>query len=512
MFAQIQQVPLWDIVIIGGGATGLGAAVDAASRGYKTLLIEQTDFSKGTSSRSTKLIHGGVRYLSQGNIKLVRESLKERGLLLKNAAHVCQDIKFILPAFKWRTKWYFGLGLKFYDLLAGRFRLGKTTFLNKTRCIEALPSISQKKLFGAVLYHDGQFDDSRLSINLAQTAAAHGACILNYCSLNSFIKTASRISAVVITDEKSHEVFTVKCGSVVNATGIFTDTIMSLDNNLHRPIITVSQGIHIVVEKHFFTGNHAMIIPTTDKRVLFAVPWHEKVLIGTTDTAINKMSLEPVALQDEINFIIENINEYLSKKIQRSDIDSVFAGLRPLIKMKGTNKTSLLPRDYSSIISETGLVTITGGKWTTYRVMGKAAIDKAIIAGNLDKKKSITHSLSIHGNFKQQNEKGHLSIYGSDAKLILELMDQRPVLKEKIHQKFPYTRAEIVWSVQHEMALTVEDVLARRTRILFLDAKAAIEAAPLVAAIMATEMNESLSWQHKQVQDFIAVANNYLIH
>lgn len=513
MIDQLEEVHDWDIIIIGGGATGLGAAVDAASRGYKTLLVEQYDFAKGTSSRSTKLVHGGVRYLAQGNIRLVRESLRERGLLLKNAPHVCHDIPFILPFFRWWEKWYYGIGLKFYDLLSGKLSLGKTSVLSKKTTQKLLPSISSEKLTGAVLYHDGQFDDSRLAINLAQTASEQGATIINYCKLISVTKTGKRISSVNICDTISRKEYSFNCKVVINATGVFTDRIMQMDDITHKPIISASQGIHIVVDKNFFPGDNAMIIPKTDDgRVLFTVPWHDKIVIGTTDTAINEIQIEPKPLKEEIDFVIRHVNRYLNTDIKYSDIRTVFAGLRPLIKMKGKRSTSFLPRDHTTIVSNSGLVTVTGGKWTTYRTMGKSAIDNAIFTAKLPKKPCVTGSLPIHGFTHELITDKSLAVYGSDAKAIDQLMNDQPYLKEKLHPNLPYTKAVVIWAIRNEMAITVEDVLARRTRALILDARAAIEAAPIVTTLMAKEMDQSKDWEEQQLKNFLHIADVYLIN
>lgn len=512
MLEQLNEVAEWDIIIIGGGATGLGSAVDAASRGYKTLLVEQEDFAKGTSSRSTKLVHGGVRYLAQGNIKLVREALRERGLLLKNAPHVCHNLSFIIPSFHWWQKWYYGIGLKAYDLMAGKLSLGKTKILSKKTTQQLLPAISTQNLSGGVLYHDGQFDDSRLAINLAQTAEEQGAALINYCKLTSLTKTDKRISGVVVKDMLSGNFFTLKSKAVINATGVFTDHVMEMDDTNHQSIVSPSQGVHIVVNHHLFPGNQALMIPKTDDgRVLFAVPWHNKVVLGTTDTPINNIDLEPIALKEEIDFIIKHTNRYLSTRIEYKDIDAVYAGLRPLIKLKGKKTTSLLPRDHTTVVSNSGLVTITGGKWTTYRTMAKTAIDNAAFACKLKKHACVTASLNIHGYLEKMDYNDPLSMYGSDAEKIKQLVVDQPELQEKIHEALPYTKAEVVWAVQQEMATTVEDVLARRTRALFLDAAAAIEAAPLVASLMAATMQRNADWQQQQVTSFVAVANNYLI-
>ncbi len=513
MLLQLEQVHEWDIVIIGGGATGLGTAVDAASRGYKTLLIEQYDFAKGSSSRSTKLIHGGVRYLAQANLKLVKESLKERGLLLNNAPHICHDIPFILPAFSWWEKWYYGIGLKLYDLLSGKLSLGNTTILSKKTTQQLLPAINSENLKGAVLYHDGQFDDSRLAITLAQTAAEHGACIINYCKLISLSKYGKQICGVVIMDTISGKEYNLNCKVVINATGVFADKVMELDDINHKPLLTVSQGIHIVVDNKFFRGDKAMIIPRTDDgRVLFAVPWHDKVVIGTTDTPMNEILIEPKPLTEEIDFIIRNINRYLNTNITRSDIKTIYTGLRPLINIKGKKSTSFLPRDHTTVVSASGLITITGGKWTTYRTMAKSAVDNATFVGKLEKKECVTDSLTLHGFMKGQKKEDGLAVYGSDYSAIKKLMEDQPGLSEKIHPDLPYTKAVVIWAVQQEMAMTVEDILSRRTRALILDSKAAIASAPMVAALMAKEMNLSAEWESQQVKDFMHIAEAYLIH
>ena len=512
MLQQLEDVSEWDIVIIGGGATGLGSAVDAASRGYKTLLIEQADFAKGTSSRSTKLVHGGVRYLAQGNIKLVREALRERGLLLKNAPHVCHNLSFIIPSFHWWQKWYYGIGLKLYDVMAGKLSLGKTKLLSKKTIQQLLPAIATQNLSGGVLYHDGQFDDSRLAINLAQTAVEQGATVINYCKLIALTKTDKRISGVVVQDVLSNKEYTLSCKAVINATGVFTDDVMKMDDPKHQAIVSPSQGVHIVVDQHFFPGEQAMMIPKTDDgRVLFAVPWHNKVVLGTTDTPISHISLEPTALKEEIDFIIKHTNRYLSTVVEYKDIKAVYAGLRPLIKIKGKKTTSLLPRDHTTMISNSGLVTITGGKWTTYRTMAKTAIDNAAFACKLTKQPCVTAELNIHGHKINMDYADTLNMYGSDAAEIKQLIIDQPLLKEKIHESLPYIKAEVVWAVQEEMAITVEDVLARRTRALFIDAGSAIEAAPLVANLMAAILQKNYDWQQQQVKAFTAVANNYLL-
>lgn len=513
MLQQLKEGPLWDIIIIGGGATGLGAAIDSASRGYKTLLVEQSDFAKGTSSRSTKLVHGGVRYLAQGNIKLVREALKERGLLLKNAPHVCHNLPFVIPSYHWWQKWYYATGLFGYDLLSGKYSLGKPALLSQAGTRSLLPGISLKGLNGGVLYHDGQFDDARLAVNLAQTAAEQGGSLINYCKVLRLTKTDHRISGVVVMDVLSGNTYNLRSKSVINATGIFTDEVMRLDDEGHKPVVSLSQGVHIVVDKNKFPGDAALMIPETDDgRVLFAVPWHNKIVLGTTDTPVNDLSSDPVPLPEEVAFIIKHINRYLAAPIQPGDIRSVYAGLRPLIKVSGQKMTSILPRDHTTIISASGLVTITGGKWTTYRRMGKHAVDSAVLNAGLEKKRCTTESLKIHGYDINSDKDDALSVYGSDAASIKQLMADNVHLKEKIHQRLPYVKAQVIWAVQQEMGVTVEDILARRTRALFLDAAAAIEAAPDVASLMAGVMQKDKDWEAKQVADFNTVAETYLLH
>jgi glycerol-3-phosphate dehydrogenase len=511
MLQQLETVTQWDIIIIGGGATGLGSALDAASRGYKTLLVEQEDFSKGTSSRSTKLVHGGVRYLAQGNVKLVREALRERGLLLENAPHVCHNLSFIIPSFHWWQKWYYTIGLSMYDLLAGKLSLGKTKMLSKQKTLELLPAISPNNLSGGVLYKDGQFDDSRLAVNLAQTAVEQGAAMLNYCRVTGLSKNGDNVSGVLVEDVLTGNKYTLQSKAVINATGVFTDKIMQMDDVGHQPIVSPSQGVHIVVDAKFFPGKQALMIPKTDDgRVLFAVPWHDKVLLGTTDTPVNDIVLEPRPLQEEIDFIIQHCNRYLSSQITHRDIKTMYAGLRPLIKVKGQKSTAILPRDHTTIVSKSGLVTITGGKWTTYRTMAKHAVDNAAVACKLTQRRCITDTLKIHGYTATASGNAELDIYGSDAGNITQLINEQPSLKEKIHPALPYSKAFVVWAVQQEMAMTVEDVLSRRTRALLLDATAAIEAAPVVASLMAGCMQQTESWQQQQVAAFTAIAKNYL--
>jgi len=501
----------FDIIIIGGGATGLGCAVDAAGRGYKTLLLEKYDFAKGTSSRATKLVHGGVRYLAQGNIRLVKEALLERGRLLKNAPHVCHSLSFVVPSYKWWHKWYYGIGLWIYEFLSGNLSLGKTKLLSKTKALKLLPDLSPDNLSGAVLYFDGQFDDSRLAVNLAQTAIEQGAVVINYFSVTGFIKDGTIIKGVKAKDEISGNEFEIKARAVINATGVFADDLLQLAELHNEKTIAPSQGIHLVVEKDFFKGNTGMMIPKTDDgRVLFAIPWYDKLVLGTTDTPVEQITAEPKPLPEEIDFIIKHFNRYTASDISYRDVKTVFVGLRPLAKVSDEKKTAVMPRDHVIQILPSGLIHVTGGKWTTYRNMAEHAVDKAIRYAKLKTAACTTRHMKIHG-WSDEKSDSHLSVYGADAIAIKKMMEQDNSLTEKIHPAYPYTKAEVKWVIENEMAITLEDILARRIRLLFLDAKAAMEAAPVVADMLTLLTGNDAAWKDEQVNIFNKLAKNYLL-
>lgn len=510
---QIQQLKSthhWDIIIIGGGATGLGAAVDAAARGYKTLLVEQYDFGKGTSSRSTKLIHGGVRYLQQGNIRLVRDALKERGLLLKNAPHLAHPLKLVMPSYRWYETLYYGLGLKVYNFLSGKLSLGKSEMLSIKRTQEYIKGLDGKRLSGGVAYYDGQFDDARLCITLALTAADVSATVLNYAKVVNLIRENEKVKGVVINDTITNETYEARGTIVVNATGVFVDEVLKMDDDGLEKAVSPSQGIHVVVDKKFFPGDQALFIPRTDDgRVLFAVPFHDKVIIGTTDTSVDTPSIEPVPKEEEVEFVINHFNRYVHTGLQKTDVKSVFAGLRPLIKIPGKKKTAVLPRDHTIWESKGGMINISGGKWTTYRKMAQEVILKSHYAGGLAYTRCQTETMKLHGWIKKPDYQDPLHYYGSDAAAIRYLQHQG--YSQTIHPNLHYTVAEVMWAVGNEMAMTVEDVLSRRTRALILDAKAAIEAAPLVADIMMKEMNKDEAWKQQQLDEFYKVAEGYLL-
>lgn len=503
----------WDIIIIGGGATGLGTAVEAASRGYRTLLLEQDDFSKGTSSRSTKLVHGGVRYLQQGNISLVLEALRERGLLAQNAPHLVRHQSFIVPNYDWWEGPFYGIGLKLYDMLAGRLGLGPSKWLSKEETLKHLPTIEPEGLKGGIIYFDGQFDDSRLAINLAQTLVDLGGVAANYCRVNNLIKSGDVLTGVIAQDMETLDTFEIFGRVVINATGVFVDNILKMEDPNNKSIIAPSQGIHFILDKEFLPGDSAIMVPHTDDgRVLFAVPWRDKVIVGTTDTPVTDVCLEPRALDEEIEFILKHAARYLTKDPTTRDVLSVFAGLRPLVRAGDSKNTAALSRDHTLMISKSGLVTITGGKWTTYRKMGQDTVDQAAIVAGLDERPCKTEDMRIHGWLKNYDVLDPLHYYGSDALGIQKLIKEKSSLGEKLHPNLPYVKAEVVWAVREEMARNIEDVLSRRTRALLLDARASITIAAKVAQIMAHELNKNEEWQKSQIDGYTRLANEYILH
>ncbi len=508
---RLETEPLWDVIIVGGGATGLGVAVDAATRGLRTLLLEAHDFAKGTSSRSTKLVHGGVRYLEQGDIPLVLEALRERGLLHRNAPHLVHHLSFIVPRYQWWEGPFFGIGMKVYDALAGRLNLAPSKILSRQDTLARIPNIEPEKLLGGVEYFDGQFDDSRLAITLAQSAEDHGACVLNYVKVTGISKTADMVDGLSCRDEETGKTYDLKARVVINATGIFSDEIRLMDEPGAPRVVQPSQGVHLVFERDFLQGDSAIMVPHTDDgRVLFVIPWHGKVLVGTTDTAMDSAELEPRAMEDEIGFILRNAARYLARDPKRGDILSIFAGQRPLVRPPGKDggATKAISRNHEVLVSNSGLVTVVGGKWTTYRKMAEDTMDHASLIGGFDNKPCMTENLQLHG-WRSPNASplpDHLAVYGSDAPKLETLPDP----DTRLHPRLPYTRANITWAAEFEMARTVEDALSRRTRALLLDAKAAIEAAPETASLLAKTLGKNTVWEAAQVEEFQRLAAGYL--
>lgn len=515
MWRRVEAHPkTWDMIIVGGGATGVGVAIDAASRGYEVLLLEQSDFGKGTSSRSTKLAHGGVRYLEQGNLGLVMEALKERGLLLQNAPHIVHDLAFIVPNYDWWEAPFYGLGLKLYQLLAGKYGFGKSRILTREETLEHLPTLKKEGLRGGAVYFDGQFDDSRLLIHMVATAFEHGAALLNYVDVAGLHKDAQGfVDGVTARDLETGDEFQASAKVVINATGAFSDLLRLKAESSATAMIAPSQGIHLVFNGSFLKGKSAIMVPhTPDGRVLFAIPWHGHTLVGTTETPIAAATLEPVAMDEEVDFILATAGQYLAKAPTRDDVLSVFAGIRPLVRNSSNTDTASLSRDHVIQIDASGLVTVCGGKWTTYRHMAEDCVDQAATLGQMPERPCATHHLPIHGYHVASGEFGALAVYGSDACEIRKLVESDASLGEPLHTGLPYIKAEVIWAARHEMARTVEDVLARRTRALFLNARAAVEISPTVSQLMAAELGWDDATREKSLAAFCEIASNYMLH
>jgi len=505
----------WDIVVIGGGATGMGVAVDAAARGLSVALVEAHDFGKGTSSRSTKLVHGGVRYLEQGNIPLVMSALKERGLMRQNAPHLVHDLAFVVPNYSWWGAPFYGIGLKLYDMLAGKYGFGASKLLSKEETLERVPALEPDELRGGVVYYDGQFDDARLLIHLAMTAADHGAVLVNYCPATGLLRDAEGyVNGVTARDAETDEELTLNARVVVNATGVFTDSIRRMDDRDAEPLMVTSQGIHLVFDRSFLKGDTALMVPkTSDGRVLFVIPWHGHAVAGTTDTPVDEATLEPRPFAEEIEFVLDTASRFLVRPPTRADVLAVFVGLRPLVRASGGGeaKTSALSRDHVIHVDTSGLLTITGGKWTTYRAMAEDCVDHAITLGKLPDVECATKNLRIHGYQEDSAALGSLEVYGSDAENIRALASASPALAAQLHPALPYIAAEVVWAAREEMARTVEDALARHTRALFLNAKAAIAMTEPVAALLAVELGRDEAWAEAQVNEFNELAQQYRV-
>lgn len=504
---------VFDFIVIGGGATGLGVAVDAVTRGYSVALFEQADFTKGTSSRSTKLVHGGVRYLAQGDISLVFEALHERGLLRQNAPHLVKDQTFLIPCYRWWEAPFYTIGLVLYDLMAGRLGLGRSVCMGAKKALRTVPMLCPDGLRAGVLYHDGQFDDSRLAMHLIHSAVEAGACVLNYMKVISLLKEEDHVVGVVVRDEESGTTYAVKAHSVINATGVFADEILQMDKPGKRPTVRPSQGVHLVLDASFLGSTCAIMIPkTSDGRVLFAVPWRDKVVVGTTDTLVERADTEPVALEEEIEFILATAGKYLTKTPRRSDVLSVFAGLRPLAAPRAEEKkTKEISRSHKLIREKSGLITIIGGKWTTYRKMAQDTLDLAIRYMHVPTRDCVTPVWRIHGARPSSDFSDPLSVYGSDADAIRTLTASSPEMEERLHPAYPYTVGEVTWIIRNEMPRTVEDVLARRLRILFIDARAARAMAPTVARVLAIERAKDAAWETAQLEAFNQLAAHYLL-
>lgn len=510
LLQRLDDAETWDIIVIGGGATGLGTAVESASRGFRTLLLEQRDFAAGTSSRSTKLIHGGFRYLRQGQLRQVRHGLRERHLLIRNAPHLVHPLAFVVPLYRWWEGPFYGLGLKFYDVLAGRRGLAPSRHLSRAGTLSAIPTVEPAGLRGGVSYQDGQFDDARLAVSLAGTLADLGGVPLNYLGVTGFLKTGGRIAGVIARDCETGREYRLRARVVVNAAGVFADGIRRLDEPSVTPAIAPSQGAHIVLDRSFLPGDSALMIPRTDDgRILFLIPWHGRVLVGTTETAVASIVPDPRPLREEVDFLLDHSARYLSRHPARKDVLSAFAGLRPLVRAGKDVRTAALSRDHAILVSRSGLVSAVGGKWTTYRRMGEDAVDRAAALAGLPSRPSATKGLKLHG-WQAVPAADPWSVYGSDAAALTALAAAYPAGAERLHPHLPYRVCEVLWAVRHEFARSVEDVLARRTRALFLDAAASMAVAPRAARLMAAELGRDDAWQKRQVEEFCVLARDYL--
>ncbi len=503
---KIKSTPLWDVIVIGGGASGLGVALDACSRNLKVLLIDAYDFGKGTSSRSTKLVHGGVRYLKNGEISLVIEALKERGLMLQNAPHLVRNMSFVIPTYDWWDTPFYGVGLKVYDLMAGKLGLGPSEFLSRETTIKKIPNVNQEGLNGGVIYHDGQFDDARMAISLALTIEENQGTVINYMKWESFIYENNMAKGITAIDQLSGEAHQIHAKVVVNATGVFAEKIMKNDDPSINVRIKPSQGVHVVLDKDFLKSKNAIMVPnTSDGRVLFAVPWHDVVVVGTTDREIDHPSIEPQASQEEIEFILANAEKYMTRTPKKSDIKSIFTGLRPLI-YKQNRSTKSLSRKHEVIQSKNGVVNLLGGKWTTYRKMGQDAVDHIMQTTSIVGKESQTENLQLYGYEKTLSWDDPLYFYGSEKSRVRSMGSN-----ERLNPRLPITEAQVHYAIKYEMACTIEDVLSRRTRCLLLNAKETKELAPQVAKIMAKQLNHNENWEQEQIELFLDLAKKYHI-
>lgn len=504
LLAHLRTTPCWDVLVIGGGATGLGCAVDAAARGHLTLLLEAHDFAKGTSSRSTKLVHGGVRYLAQGRIGLVREALAERSILLANAPHLVHPQRFVVPVYRQWDRLMLGVGLTAYDWLAGRHSLGASRLLSPADTLAALPGVRREGLVGGIAYHDARFDDARLAVTLMRTVFDLGGLALNYLPVTGLRHAAGRIAGGDARDAETGEVFAIEAKVVINAAGVWADDIRHLDSPDSPPQLAPSQGAHLVIDRDFLPADTALLIPQTpDGRVLFAIPWQGKVLLGTTDTPRRDTPLEPLPLDAEIDFILATAGRYLSRPPTRADVRSCFAGLRPLIGAGQGGSTAGLSREHVIRTSPTGLVSVAGGKWTTYRHMARQIVDQAEAVARLPRRPSTTATLHLHGAPAGPSD----DVLGTDR----PLADALPGAGVPLHPRLTLTEAEVRHAVRFELARDVEDILARRHRALFTDARAAIEAADPVAAILADELGWTTDQRRERTKAFHQLAEGFCV-
>lgn len=505
------QLRPWDVVVVGGGCSGLATALDASARGYRTLLVERGDFTGGTSSRSTKLIHGGVRYLRQGQVGMVYGALRERHRLWKNAPHLVNDLRLIVPAYRaWERAWY-GTGLKVYDALARGRGLGSSRLLSRRACLNRVSTLRGRKLRGGVLFHDGQFDDARLGWALIRTAISLGCAAINYAEAVGLLEARGRIKGVRVRDLIGGREWEARGAVVVNAAGPFADSVLRMDEPRQDPSVVLSRGAHIVVSSAFLPGDSAVLVPSTDDgRVLFAIPWKGHVVIGTTDVPVSAPSREPVPGEAEVDYLIDHAGRYLTRPITRPDILAAWAGQRGLMAAGTGQNTAALSRGHSVSVSRRGLVTVTGGKWTTCRKVAQDTVEVASDVGGLSPTHTRTATLRLHGYSIRRDVHDPWRVYGNEAEAVRALEEADPALGALMHPSLPYRLSQAAWAARNEMAVRVEDVLARRTRALFLNARAAAAAAPAVARVMARELGHGRGWADGEVRAFRQLARRYV--
>ena len=526
--AQLEQLQqgMFDVLVIGGGATGTGVALDAVSRGLKTALVERDDFSAGSSSRSTKLVHGGVRYLEQAvkgldrtQFNLVRDALKERAVLLSNAPHLAHPLPILTPLYNWFQIPYMMIGLKLYDALAGRANLKSSRFVGREEALRRFPMLKKEGLRGAVLYYDGQFDDARMNVSLALTAAHEGAAVANHLEVTKLLKDGGRVAGASVRDTLSGETWDVRAKVVVNATGPFTDAIRHLDDEDAPPMLTASSGVHIVLDGHFSPPGTGLLIPQTDDgRVLFLLPWLGYTLFGTTDHPA-AIEPNPQPSEDDIDYLLSYLGRYFDVPATRDDILATWSGLRPLVSDPKAADTAKVSRDHVVNTSSSGLVTVAGGKWTTYRKMALDTVDEVLKVGHLQAGPSRTEQLKLVGAeaFRPAGAATLAEQFGLDAD-VAEYLNRaygdRAVKVAELAETYPgrlvpgqpQLEAEVIYSATYEGADTAVDFLARRTRLAFLDQGAALAALPQVIELL----GKTLSWDEARKQREQQEAETYL--
>jgi glycerol-3-phosphate dehydrogenase len=527
----------FDVLVIGGGVTGAGVALDAVTRGYKVALVEKADFASGTSSKSTKLVHGGIRYLPEFDFALVHEALVERGIMLQNAPYLVRPVAFVLPIYKGDRhpvgmpittpggiglSFLLNIGLWLYDILAGRRNIHRHRHLKRDAVLEMAPALVREGLKEGFVYYDGQTNDARLTMALIRTAAHYGATIANYAEVTSFLTAEDgKVHGACVCDKLGNQEITIQARHIVNATGVYTEQVEALTGEESQIQVEPSKGVHLVLSREDLKlGDSAIVLPETeDKRILFIVPWESRAIFGTTDTGSGDLD-SPVATQEDITYLLKYLNRYLAVNLSEENIVSTYAGYRPLVKPRRANRsTAKLSRTHAVIEGPSGLVTITGGKLTTYRRMAQDAID---VLSLRDGTKPVhpTQSLPLQGSAgwpvmqRELARKGaslglapetidHLGrSYGTNAQAVLDLIEGDATLAARLIDDLPYIKAEVIYACCYEMALTPYDILARRTSIILEDRQSGLGVIEEVAMLMAKELNWSTTQRQALVETY----------